>query len=91
MSGVVLLLAACAGLALILGDRDRAHRLAGAFHGLRISSGTEIVLNELNRIEALDYETMEALSGEAAIAYREGKAMSLEAAVAYALTGPADV
>ncbi|MET0565598.1 MAG: adenylate/guanylate cyclase domain-containing protein [Acidimicrobiia bacterium] len=91
VSGIVLLLAACAGLALILGDRDRAHRLAGAFHGLRISSGTEIVLNELNRIEALDYETMEALSGEAAIAYREGKAMSLEAAVTYALTGPADV
>jgi predicted ATPase/class 3 adenylate cyclase len=91
ISGVVLHLAACAGLALILGDRDRAHRLAGAFHGLRISSGTEIVLNELNRIEALDYETMEALTGEAAIPYREGRAMSLEAAVAYALTGPADV
>ena len=91
VSGVVLLLAACAGLALVLGDRDRAHRLAGAFHGLRISSGTEIVLNELNRIEALDYETMEAQTGEAAIPYREGRAMSLEAAVAYALTGPADV
>jgi predicted ATPase/class 3 adenylate cyclase len=91
VSGVVLLLAACAGLALVLGDRDRAHRLAGAFHGLRISSGTEIVLNELNRIEALDYDMMEALSGEAAIPYREGRAMSLEAAVTYALTGPADV
>jgi len=49
------------------------------------------VLNELNRIEALDYETMEALSGEAAIPYREGRAMTLEAAVAYALTGPSDV
>jgi predicted ATPase/class 3 adenylate cyclase len=91
VSGVVLHLAACAGLALILGDRDRAHRLAGAFHGLRISSGAEIVLNELNRIEALDYETMEGLTGEAAIPYREGRAMSLEAAVAYALSGPADV
>jgi predicted ATPase/class 3 adenylate cyclase len=91
VSGVVLLLAACAGLALLLGDRDRAYRLAGAFHGLRISSGTEIVLNELNRIEALDFETMEALTGEAAIPYREGRAMSLENAVAYALTGPAEV
>jgi predicted ATPase/class 3 adenylate cyclase len=91
VSGVVLLLAGSAGLALVLGDRDRAHRLAGAFHGLRISSGTEIVLNEMNRIEALDYATMEALSGEAAIPYREGRAMSLEAAVAYALTGPSDV
>ena len=91
VSGVVLLLAGCAGLALILGDRDRAHRLAGAFHGLRISSGTEIVLNEMNRIESLDFETMEALTGEAAIPYREGRAMSLEGAVAYALTGPSDV
>ena len=91
VSGVVLLLAGCAGLALVLGDRERAYRLAGAFHGLRISSGTEIVLNEMNRIEALDYETMEGLTGEAAIPYREGRAMSLEAAVAYALTGPSDV
>ena len=91
VSGVVLLLAGCAGLALILGDRERAHRLAGAFHGLRISSGTEIVLNELNRIESLDFETMEGLTGEAAIPYREGRAMSLEGAVAYALTGPSDV
>jgi hypothetical protein len=49
------------------------------------------VLNELNRIEALDYDMMEALYGEAAIPYREGRAMSLEAAVTYALTGPADV
>lgn len=90
VSGVVLLLAACGGLALLLGDRDRAHRLAGAFHGLRISSGTEIVLNEMNRIEALDFETMEALTGEEAIPYREGRAMSLESAVAYALAGPTD-
>ncbi len=91
VSGVVLLLAGCAGLALLLGDRKRAHRLAGAFHGLRISSGTEIVLNEMNRIESLDFETLEALTGEAAIPYREGRAMSLESAVAYALTGPSDV
>ena len=91
VSGVVLLLAGCAGLALFLGDRERAHRLAGAFHGLRISSGTEIVLNELNRIESLDFETMEGLTGEEAIPYREGRAMSLDSAVAYALTGPSDV
>jgi predicted ATPase/class 3 adenylate cyclase len=91
VSGVVLLLAAFAGLALELGDRDRAYRLAGAFHGLRITSGTEIVMNELNRIEGLDFDTLEALSGEEAIPYREGRAMSLEQAVTYALTGPADV
>ena len=35
-------------------------------------------MNELNRIEGLDFETMEALTGEAAIPYREGRAMSLE-------------
>ena len=88
VSGVVLLLAASAGLALELGDRDRAYRLAGAFHGLRITSGTEIVMNELNRIEGLDFDTLEALLAEEAIPYREGRAMNLESAVAYALTGP---
>jgi predicted ATPase/class 3 adenylate cyclase len=91
VSGVVLLLAAFAGLALELGDRDRAYRLAGAFHGLRITSGTEIVMNELNRVEGLDFDTLEALSGEEAIPYREGRAMNLHSAVAYALTGPSDV
>jgi tetratricopeptide (TPR) repeat protein len=89
-SGVVLLLAAAAGLALKLGDRERAYRLAGAFHGLRITSGTEIVRNELNRIEGLDYDVLEALSGEDAIPYREGRAMSFDSAVAYALAGPTD-
>ena len=90
VSGVVLILASSAGLALLLGDQERAYRLAGAFHGLRIASGTEIVMNDLNRIEGLEFETMEALSGEDAIPYREGRAMSLDSAVSYALTGPAD-
>ncbi len=49
------------------------------------------MLNELNRIESLDFETMEGLAGEEAIPYREGRAMSLDSAVAYALTGPSDV
>jgi hypothetical protein len=90
VSGVVLLLASIAGLAQDLGDRPRALRLAGAFHRLRISSGTEIVRSEINRVAGLEYETMEALTGEDAILYREGQAMSLEQAVAYALAGPTD-
>ncbi len=90
VSGVVLLLAAIAGLALALGDRRRALRLAGAFHRLRITSGTEIVRSEINRIEGLEYEVLEALTGDEAIQYREGQAMSLEHAVAYALAGPTD-
>jgi tetratricopeptide (TPR) repeat protein len=90
VSGVVLLLASLAGLALALGDRRRALRLAGAFHRLRITTGTEIVRSELNRIEGLEYETLEALTGEEGIDYREGQAMSLEQAVAYALAGATD-
>ena len=90
VSGVVLLTAALAGLAQALGDRPRALRLAGAFHRLRIQSGTEIVSSEINRVEGLEYDTLEALTGQDAIHYREGQAMTLEQAVAYALAGPID-
>jgi tetratricopeptide (TPR) repeat protein len=90
VSGVVLLTAAIAGLALALGDRPRAMRLAGAFHRLRITSGTEIVRSEINRVEGLEYETLEALTGEDAIHYREGQALTLEQTIAYALAGPTD-
>jgi tetratricopeptide (TPR) repeat protein len=90
VSGVVLLLAAAAALAGELGYPGRAHRLAGAFHSLRITSGTDIVRNDLNQVDGLEYETLESLSGEEAIPYREGMAMSLEDAVDYALTGPTD-
>ena len=44
----------------------------GRSTGCESLQGTEIVLNELNRVETLDYETMEALSGEAAIPYVRG-------------------
>jgi hypothetical protein len=87
---VVLLVAAIAGLALALGDRPRALRLAGAFHRLRILSGTEIVRSEINRVEGLEYEMLEALTGDEAIQYREGQALTLEQTVAYALAGPTD-
>jgi predicted ATPase/class 3 adenylate cyclase len=87
VSGVVLTLAAAAGIALDKGDVDRARRLAGASHGLATSSGTGIVRNDLNIIEGLEFETLEALSAGEAIPYREGKAMSLEHAVGYLLAG----
>jgi hypothetical protein len=87
---VVLLLAVAAAIARELGDSERGLRLAGAFHGLRLTSGTEIVAAESNRIEGYEFETLEALTGEAAIPYREGRAMSLDQAVAYALGGPTD-
>ncbi len=88
VSGVVLLLAAAAGLAKDLGDIERARRLAGAYHGLRITSGTEIVQSSINQRLGLEFDVLEALSGEEAIPYREGRAMDLDQAVAYALTGP---
>jgi hypothetical protein len=90
VSGAVMTLASAAGLARDLGAVTRAQRLGGAFHGLRITSGTEIVRSDLNAIEGLEFETLEAFTGEAAIPYREGCAMSLEQAVAYALGGPTD-
>ncbi len=88
VSGVVLLLASAAGIAQDMGNHDRALRLAGAFHGLRITSGTEIVRSSINQIDGLEFETLEALSGEEAIPYREGRATGLDQAVAYALSSP---
>jgi predicted ATPase/class 3 adenylate cyclase len=90
VSGVVLVLAISAGVARDLGDLSRARRLIGASQSLAITSGTDIVRNELNRIEGLEFETLEVLTGEDAIPYREGRAMSLDQAVAYALAGPTD-
>jgi predicted ATPase/class 3 adenylate cyclase len=90
VSGAVLFIAAAAGTAKALGDEERTTRLAGAFHGLRITSGTEIVRSDINQIEGLEFETLEALIGEAAIPYREGRAMGFDQAVAYALAGPTD-
>jgi len=88
VSGVVLTLAAAAGIALDLGDVARARRLAGASQGLAMTSGTGIVRNDLNTIEGLEFETLEALIGEEAIPYREGRAMSLDHALEYLLAGP---
>jgi hypothetical protein len=90
ISGIVLALAVSAGVARDLGDTERAHRLIGASQSLAAISGTEIVRNELNIIEGLEFETLEALSGEVAIPYREGRAMGLDQSIAYALAGPTD-
>lgn len=90
VSGAVMFIALAAAVAQSLGDTERTRRLAGAFHGLRITSGTEIVRSDINKIEGLEFETLEALSGEAAIPYREGRAMGFDLAVAYALSGPLD-
>jgi predicted ATPase/class 3 adenylate cyclase len=91
VSGVVLFLAAAAGIALEMGDIDRAHRLAGAYNALRAKTGTDIVRTDVNRIDALDLEVLEALSGDDARPYLEGGELDLERAVAYGLAGPTDV
>ena len=90
ISGVVLSIATAAGIALDLGDIERARKLSGVFHGLRITSGVDIVQASLNQIDGLEFENLETLTGEDAIAYREGRAMPFDNAVAYALAGPID-
>lgn len=90
VSGVVMFIAVAAGLAKDLGDAMRAYRLAGAFHGLRITSGVDIVRFDTNQIEGLEFETLEAITGEPAEAYRRGREMAIEEAVEYALDGPID-
>ncbi len=90
VSGVVMFIAVAAGLAKDLGDSMRAYRLAGAFHGLRITSGVDIVRFDVNQIEGLEFETLEASTGDTASAYHEGRDMTIEQAVAYGLGGPTD-
>jgi hypothetical protein len=90
VSAAVIFIATIAAVAQDLGDHQRAQRLAGAFTTLQISSGTDLVSHELNRVAGLDYETLEALTGDPAIPYREGRALGFDEAVAYALAGPTD-
>lgn len=90
VSAVVMFLMSAARIALELGDVQRAHRLAGAFHGLRISTGTDLAMIDFNLVEGLEYATMEARDDALGGLYREGKAMSYGAAVDYALNGPID-
>lgn len=90
ISAIVLFLSVVASIAQDLGDADRAERIAGVFHQLRISSGTDLVTIDFNSVPGLEYEELEALEGEAAARYREGKAMTLDDAIEYALAGPTD-
>ena len=77
--------AGLAGLAQEQGDDEEKLRLAGAFHSMRITTGTDLVSYTINLPPGLEYETMEALTGEQAEWYRQGRAMGYDEAVAYAL------
>jgi len=90
VSGVVMFMMSAAKIALDMGDMRRAHRLAGAFHGLRISTGTDLATIDFNLVEGLDYETMERRTDQLGQDYQEGKSMEYRAAVEYALDGPTD-
>lgn len=90
VSAAVLFIAMIAGVALLLGDEQRAYRLGGAFHNLRMTSGADIVDHEANRIDELAQEKLEALTGDLEAAYLEGRTMGFAEAVAYALAGPTD-
>jgi non-specific serine/threonine protein kinase len=85
LSGVTLFLAALSGVAFAKGDVERAHRLAGALHELRLMTGTDLAISRPNLVEGLEFEMLEALSGDAATPYRQGREMSVLEAVDYAL------
>ncbi len=84
-SAAVMFVAGLAGLAQEQGDDEEKLRLAGAFHGMRITTGTDLVSYTINLPPGLEYETVEALTGEQAEWYRQGRAMGYNEAVAYAL------
>jgi tetratricopeptide (TPR) repeat protein len=90
VSAAVLFIAGIAGVAQGLGDMQRAARLAGAFTTLRITSGTDLVDYETNQVSGLDFESLEALTGDLGVAYRDGRALGFDQAVTYALAGPVD-
>ena len=90
VSALVLFLSASAGVAKAMGDEKRAVRLAGAYHGFRVTSGADLVVVDINQIDGLDYDTLESLGGELGDAYREGKRMSIREAIDYGMAGPTD-
>ncbi len=85
LTGVILFMSALSAVALATDDLDRAHRLSGAFHTLRITTGSDLVIFAPNVVEGLEFERLEALVGDAAVPYREGREMSVAEAVAFAL------
>ncbi len=90
VSGVVLVGAELAGVALGLGDALRAYRLAGMAMHWRDASGADIGTLEFNVPPGLEPETLLSLEGEAGEAFEEGRRATLEAFVEYALAGPID-
>jgi hypothetical protein len=90
ISAMVLFLGGATWIASQMGDVSRARRLAGAWHQLRITSGTDLATIEINQVPGYEFETLEALAGDEAEPYRDGKSMSLETAIEYALAGPTD-
>jgi tetratricopeptide (TPR) repeat protein len=86
-SGFVLVLDGLAILALLLGDRQRAARLAGAVATLEATTGTG--LNPANRtVLHVDPSSLRD-EADTAAAWAEGRAMSSADAVAYARLGAA--
>jgi len=85
VSATVLFLMGIAGVAFAEGDLERAARLAGAAWASGAKTGVDLISVARNRVEGLDREELEALTGPAAAAYRDGRKMSYEAAVRYAL------
>ena len=86
ISAAVLFLSSFAGMAKAMGDEERAVQLAGGFHRLRVSSGTNLVTYDVNQVPGLELETREGLTGELGEAFRRGQEMDLEQAISFALT-----
>jgi len=85
LSGAVFFLTALAALASVMGDDERALRLAGAAQRLRMKTGADLINIDQNLVEGLDPAQLESLTGERGALYEAGKAMGHDAAVAYAL------
>ena len=86
ISAAVLFISSYAGMAKAMGDERRAVELAGAFHRLRASSGTDLVTYDINQVPGLELETLEGLTGELGEAFRRGQKMDLEEAISFALS-----
>lgn len=90
VSGVVMVGSEMASLALGLGDRSRAYRLAGMVDTLRISSGTDLVGFGFNIREGLEPETLQDLKGRDLASFEDGRRADYTRLVEYALTGPTE-
>ncbi len=85
VSGVVLIGAELAGVALASGHPRKAYWLAGASAAWRDASGTDLGSLEFNVPEGLEPETLAALEGDDLEAFEEGRRASIEEFVAYAV------